>query len=312
VVTGAVCLLAGLLIMVSALNAQGTDLRPGRNTDLVAWQAQSAAQQGLDRQRTGSDTRSIAGGEPETGSDLGSQLARQSALVGLTPVDGPAVTVTLDDAPASVAANGIDPDLLVVHQQDIQAVVNALWSGGAEAMTIQRQRVISTTAVKCVGNTVVLHGIPYAPPYVISAIGDPRRLHSALASSGPVRIYKQYVEVYRLGYTEREDAVAHFPAHEGALDLRFQSAPVIRRPPSPITWRGLSRWREWPGGAAQHPGYRQLRLVRHNLFNSAQIGATVEVWRNDDPRFADPDFSEVLDGIPPRPGPGTWSRPESA
>ena len=53
--------------------------------------------------------------------------------------------MTLDDAPESVAANGIDPDLLVVHQQDIQAVVNALWSGGAEAMTIQDQRVISTT-----------------------------------------------------------------------------------------------------------------------------------------------------------------------
>ena len=91
------------------------------------------------------------------------------------------VTVTLDDAPSSVAANGIDPDLLVVHQQDIQAVVNALWSGGAEAMTIQDQRVISTTAVKCVGNTV-LHGIPYSPPYVITAIGDQARLRAALAN----------------------------------------------------------------------------------------------------------------------------------
>ena len=92
--------------------------------------------------------------------------------------------MTLDDAPSSVAANGIEPDLLVVHQEDIQAVVNALWSGGAEAMTIQGQRVIST-AVKCVGNTVVLHGIPYGPPYEISAIGDQARLRAALA--GPSR-----------------------------------------------------------------------------------------------------------------------------
>ena len=52
-----------------------------------------------------------------------------------------------------------------MHQQDIQAVVNALWAGGAEAMTIQGQRVISTTGIKCVGNTVVLHGVPYSPPY---------------------------------------------------------------------------------------------------------------------------------------------------
>ena len=223
VVTGLVCMLAGLLIMVSALNAQGTDLRPGRNTDLVSLMlAQSRRNADLTRRLTelrGEVDRLAA--SQESGSDLGPQLARQSALVGLTPVTGPAVTVILDDAPASVAANGIDPDLLVVHQQDIQAVVNALWNGGAEAMTIQHQRVISTTAVKCVGNTVVLHGIPYAPPYEISAIGDPRRLHSALANSEPVRIYKQYVEVYRLGYTEREDARATFPAHEGALDLPF-------------------------------------------------------------------------------------------
>ena len=100
---------------------------------------------------------------------------------------GPTVSVTLDDAPSSVAANGVDADLLVVHQQDIQAVVNALWSGGAEAMTIQGQRVISTTGIKCVGNTVVLHGVPYAPPYVISAIGDQDRLEAALDHLRPGR-----------------------------------------------------------------------------------------------------------------------------
>ena len=129
------------------------------------------------------------------------------------------MTVTLSDAPASVAADGIDADLLVVHQQDIQAVVNALWRGGAEAVTIQGQRVISTTGVKCVGNTVVLHGVPYAPPYAISAIGDPVLLHEALASSEPIQIYKQYVSAYGLGFREQDVPKATFPAYEGALDL---------------------------------------------------------------------------------------------
>jgi uncharacterized protein YlxW (UPF0749 family) len=113
------------------------------------------------------------------------------------------VKVTLDDAPSSVAANGIEPDLLVVHQQDIQAVVNALWSGGAEAMTIQGQRVISTTAVKCVGNTVVLHGIPYSPPYDVVAIVDQARLLDALAASEPIEIYQQYVASYGLVFREK-------------------------------------------------------------------------------------------------------------
>jgi uncharacterized protein YlxW (UPF0749 family) len=225
--TAAVCVLAGLMIMVSALNARGTDLRPGRNTDLVSLvQAQSRRNTDLTRQVTQlrREVDALADvGKTET--DLGEQLADQASSAGFTAVTGSAVTVTLDDAPASITADGLDPDLLVVHQQDIQAVVNALWGGGAEAMTIQGQRVISTTAVKCVGNTVVLHGIPYAPPYVVSALGDPDRLRAALAGSPALQIYQQYVAAYGLVYDERAVARADFPAHQGSLDLQYARTP---------------------------------------------------------------------------------------
>jgi uncharacterized protein YlxW (UPF0749 family) len=219
--TAAVCALAGLMIIISALHAQGTDLRPARNTDLVSLvQAQSRHNSELTRQVTAlrEEVDGLAARTSER-SDRAADLARRADRVGLTPVTGPAVTVTLDDAPSSVAANGIEPDLLVVHQQDIQAVVNAFWSGGAEAMTIQGKRVISTTAVKCVGNTVVLHGIPYGPPYEISAIGDQARLHAALAESEPIQIYQQYVESYGLVFEEESKARVNFPGHEGSLDL---------------------------------------------------------------------------------------------
>ncbi len=221
--TAAVCVLAGLMVVLSALNARGTDLRPGRNTDLVSL-VQAQSRRNADLTRTVTDLREQvdALGQAGTGgTGLDDQLAASAATAGYSAVTGPAVTVTLDDAPASFAGDGIDPDLLLVHQQDIQAVVNALWIGGAEAMTIQGQRVVSTTGVKCVGNTVVLHGIPYAPPYVISAIGDPARLQAALTGSGPIQIYKQYVEAYRLVYSEQTDARVEFPAHEGALDLSY-------------------------------------------------------------------------------------------
>lgn len=219
--TAAICGVAGLMITLSAIHAQGTDLRPARNTDLVSLiQSQSRRNTELAHQLTGlrKEVDELAARANEE-SDLSPAMSRESKRVGLTPVSGPGVTVTLDDAPSSVAANGIEPDLLVVHQQDIQAVVNALWSGGAEAMTIQKQRVISTTAVKCVGNTVVLHGIPYSPPYQISAIGDPTRLHDALAESEPIQIYQQYVEAYGLVFREKSEHNLDLPAHEGSLDL---------------------------------------------------------------------------------------------
>ena len=222
--TALVCAIAAFLVVVSTVNARGTDLRPGRNTDLVSLVADQSRQNAqLTRQVT--DLRAQVDGLTDAenagaGSDLPAQLQRQEAAVGLTAVSGAAVSVTLDDAPSSVASDGIDADLLVVHQQDIQAVVNALWSGGAEAMTIQGQRVISTTGIKCVGNTVVLHGVPYAPPYVISALGDQNRLENALASSGPVDIYRQYVAAYGLVYDEHRDASVTFGPHEGSLDLQ--------------------------------------------------------------------------------------------
>ena len=219
--TAAVCALARLMIVISAIHTQGTDLRPARNTDLVSLvQSQSRRNAELTHQLTTvrQDVDGLAARADEE-SDLVPDVTRASRRVGLTAVTGPGITVVLDDAPSSVAANGIEPDLLVVHQQDIQAVVNALWSGGAEAMTIQDQRVISTTAVKCVGNTVVLHGIPYAPPYRIRAIGDPIRLHAALAGSDPIQIYQQYVAAYGLVFREKSEEQLDLPAHEGSLNL---------------------------------------------------------------------------------------------
>jgi uncharacterized protein YlxW (UPF0749 family) len=228
ILTVTICVLAGLMLVMGAVNARGSDLRPGRNTDLVSLvEAQSRRNAELARVLTARRAEVDALSTQQTShSDLAPRLAERATQAGMTAVTGPAVTVTLDDAPDSVAADGIDPDLLVVHQQDIQAVVNALWSGGAEAMTVQDQRVISTTGVKCVGNTVVLHGVPYAPPYVISAIGNQRRLRAALADSSAVATYRQYVEAYGLVYRERSPDRVTFDAHQGSLDLQFAQPPA--------------------------------------------------------------------------------------
>ena len=98
------------------------------------------------------------------------QLTRQAnALMveaGTQEVRGPVVVVELNDAkiPADQLPEGVGVDDNVVHQQDVQAVVNALWSGGAEAMMVMDQRLISTSAVRCVGNTLILQGRVYSPP----------------------------------------------------------------------------------------------------------------------------------------------------
>ncbi len=215
-----VCVLAGFMIATSAVNAGGSDLRPNRNTDLVGLIQSESKRNAELGERIATLRREVDVLAKSDGGGVSEDELRGAAMVaGQRPVKGPAVVVALSDAPSGVRPAGVSPELLVVHQQDIQAVVNALWSGGAEAMTIQGQRVTSRTGVKCVGNSVVLHGVPYAPPYEVAAIGEPDRLERALADSTAVQIYRQYVSGYGLGYTQRREASVTMPAYRGSLDI---------------------------------------------------------------------------------------------
>ncbi len=226
ILTAATCLVAGLMIATSAVNAKDGDLRPNRNTDLIRLvqeQADHNAQLSRRLSELRAETRELAGSQSVAGPTQ-AQLAAAAAAAGTRPVRGPAVRVTLTDAPTDATPQGVNESLLVVHQQDIEAVVDALWRGGAEAMTIQGQRVTSRTGIKCVGNTVVLHGVPYAPPYVIEAIGDQVRLDGALQASAPLMVFRQYADAYRLGYRVQRVREAAMPAYAGSVDARRAAA----------------------------------------------------------------------------------------
>ena len=214
--------LAGLMMTTAAINSRGHDLRPERDTDMATLvRSQASHNAALQKEAAGLRAQvedlSKANQTPGVTSSVISSASALAPSVGLGAVSGKALRVTLDDAPLSENPDGVDANMLVVHQQDIQMVVNTLWSGGAEAMTIQGQRVISTTAVKCVGNTVVLHGVAYAPPYVIEAIGDLNAMQQALDTSEAVRIYKEYVSAYQLGWSVERAGQVTMPAYTGAV-----------------------------------------------------------------------------------------------
>jgi uncharacterized protein YlxW (UPF0749 family) len=143
---------------------------------------------------------------------------------GLTAVHGPGIVVVLDDAPPSDADAGVDANQLVVHQSDLQAVVNALWAGGAEAMTIAGQRVIATSAVRCVGNTLLLNGDVFSPPFSVAAIGPYRTMARALDESPGVALFKQAAGYYGLGYTVESDRNLELPAFQGSIAPTYASA----------------------------------------------------------------------------------------
>ena len=218
---------AGLMFATSASTSQGTDLRSFGRLDLVdvvraqdrEVRERAAAVQQLQDQ-VDSLTSQAAPGNAEV-ARLRAEAALLAPSVGTQRVTGPALSVSLDDAKRTAASlpPGYTADDIVVHQQDVQSVVNALWAGGAEAMMLQDQRVISTSAVRCVGNTLILQGRVYSPPYVIQAIGDQAAMREALNSSEQVTIYREYADLFGLGYDVTSKTRASFPAYEGSLRL---------------------------------------------------------------------------------------------
>jgi uncharacterized protein YlxW (UPF0749 family) len=117
---------------------------------------------------------------------------------GAAAVEGPGVVVTLDDSSARRSPTG-DPNDLIVHERDIQTVVNALWAAGADAVGVNGERLSSTSAVRCAGNTLLLHGALRSPPYRIAAIGDPELLADGIPGQPGMDRLRDSVEAFGLG-----------------------------------------------------------------------------------------------------------------
>jgi uncharacterized protein YlxW (UPF0749 family) len=234
----ALTLLAGTLFAASASTARGTSLRDeGRTrvTDLIGdeQRANRRERDGYRRLRRDVDALSRAAGRTDARvKQAQGDADRLAPAAGFTPYTGPAVRVSLDDAPqpAGGLPTGVRPDDLVVHQSDVQAVVNALWAGGARAMQIMDQRVIATSAVRCVGNTLILQGVVYSPPFRITAAGDPARLRAALAASRDIAIYRKYVRAYGLGYSVHTLARAKLPAYTANVTMKHATGPTEAPP----------------------------------------------------------------------------------
>jgi uncharacterized protein YlxW (UPF0749 family) len=228
-----VALAAGLLFATSSRTAQGTDLRAGditelsglieqrdsavarQQAELAVLQEQVQALTDLAASRNGEVAAAQQQGAPGVGS------------AGLTELTGPGLSVVLDDAPhqpAGAAPTGGNPDNLVIHQSDVQGVVNALWAAGADGVAIMGQRLIATSAVICVGPTLLLQGRTYSPPYVVTAVGDADEMREQLAASPEVQVFQEAAEDYGLTYDADDQQQLTLPAYDGALDMRYARA----------------------------------------------------------------------------------------
>jgi|SRR6185312_16261849 len=224
----AVCVLAGLLLAATHGVSGGAEIRGSdapRLVDLVRETQSSVNRLNAEREELAGKIDTAHARSSDAA--LAAMLRRSAQLAGdadMNPVHGPGLVVTLEDAQRD--ANGrfprdASPDDLVVHQQDIQAVLNALWTAGAEAIQMQDQRLIATSVARCVGNTLLLNGRTYSPPYTVTAIGNSAAMQAALAAAPLVILYKQYVVRFGLGYREEVKSDVQVVGHSEPDRLHF-------------------------------------------------------------------------------------------
>ena len=171
----------------SSISAASTDPKTEVLISLITnLEAETAAQEerlATIRQETETVIHQSTTGETQL-SDLQKQLTEQQIRAGLTALEGPGLVVTLDDNNSGLAsAPGEDANRYVIHYENLLYIVNDLRNAGAEGISINGQRIVVASEIRCVGNVILINTTRLAPPYEISAIGDPHTLEDAINSS---------------------------------------------------------------------------------------------------------------------------------
>lgn len=152
--------------------------------------------------------------------DLAKQLDTAREHAGLEPVSGPGLVVTLTDSSLEEAPSGNRNDLLI-HSGDVHAVVNGLWGAGAQAISVNGERIVATSALLCVGNTLLINGTVHSPPYEFLAIGPPDELREGYESDPLVERFADDAEEFGLGFDVEAATDLVVPGFEGSSSLHY-------------------------------------------------------------------------------------------
>jgi uncharacterized protein YlxW (UPF0749 family) len=140
---------------------------------------------------------------------------------GIVPVEGTGLVVTIDDS-KRLSKPGENPNLYLIHDEDMLKVINELWAAGAEAISINGQRLIATSEIRCAGPTLSVNNARYSPPYEILVIGEPQTLENSLKLRGGVI---ETLQFWGIQVTVKKQDIVQIPAYKGTF--RFEYAKPV-------------------------------------------------------------------------------------
>lgn len=224
-----VAVLGLMLAMAFNTNARAMDARPERSSTLTGVVRELERQRASLQKRLAELRASMSQLERKAAAESGvresfsHELEQARVAAGLTQVTGPGVEIVLGDA--SQLPPGTDPNESLIHDYDVAAVTNALMNAGAEAVSINGERVVATTAIRCAGNTILVNSTRLGNPYTIRAIGDAAALHDGVYASpeaGP--IFKSYRTNYGLNASINQVRAVIVAPYRGTMRPAFATS----------------------------------------------------------------------------------------
>jgi uncharacterized protein YlxW (UPF0749 family) len=211
-----VCVVLGIMLAVQFRTTQ--DIRASIPFQRVEDLSQRLSQTEKERDALLNEVYELrkTGGD---GSNRETQLVRMGA--GVIAVEGPGITVVIDDSKRPTKP-GENPNLYLIHDDDILKVINELWAAGAEAMSINEQRLIASSEIRCAGPTLSVNNTRYSPPYEIRAIGEPQTLENSLRMRGGVM---ETLQFWGIQVTIKKLDTVKVPAYKGTF--RFDYAKPV-------------------------------------------------------------------------------------
>ena len=155
--------------------------------------------------------------EKASESAVAEELQKLRILSGLTSLSGPGIVLTLDDS--KLKGNEDAPaDMYLIHYEDLLLVVNELFAAGAEAVSINGQRIITTSEIRCAGPTILVNSTRVTPPFEILAIGEALTLQSSLEMRGgilePMRPWGIQISI-----TQKDQITV--PPYKGTINFKY-------------------------------------------------------------------------------------------
>lgn len=144
------------------------------------------------------------------------EIKQGNKMIGLTEVTGPGVIVTLSDSKMD-SSSALNPSTLLVHDADVLSVINELKNAGAEAISINEQRLVPNSSISCGGNIIDINGEKVGAPFEIKAIGLPEQL-SALSRQGG---YLEILKAASIGVDLKKSNNITIPKYTGVIEYQY-------------------------------------------------------------------------------------------